>query len=144
MVRYLSDDGVFDGPVDKVWKLIQAHSDTNVTHIHSSFVRQATREERPGVFVAEIQMRGPDGKLAPLKLRMTPRPPHTNTIEFVEGLFAGSWSVHAYVPEGARTRVVTVGEFRIPGLDDASVLKAVDDFMEMGFAEDNAYLRKMA
>ena len=145
MVRYFSDDGIFEGSVERVWKLIQAHSDTNVHHIHAAFVSARTTEERPGVYHTRAQMRMPDGKVGPFAMRMTPRPPYAQLVEFTEGPFQGSWFVSTYVPEGAsRTRVITTGEFAIPGLDEASVLKAVDDFMEHGFAEDTAYLRKMA
>ncbi|MHB8606081.1 MAG: hypothetical protein ACYDCK_12590 [Thermoplasmatota archaeon] len=144
MVRYYDDASVFEGSVEKVWKLIQAHSDTNVGHIHAAFVDQHSREERPGVFLTNVKVRTPQG-LVPSKLRGTVHPPHTQTIEFLEGVFAGSWFTTTYIPEGAnRTRAVVVGDFRIPGLDDAAVRKAADDFFELGFSEDNAYLKKMA
>jgi hypothetical protein len=144
MVRYYSDDGVFEGSIEKVWKLIQAHSDTNVNHIHASFTSAKTREESPGVHLSEVQVRGPDGKTFPAKLRYRFAPPYTQTVEFVEGLFPGSWQTSTYVPDGPnRTRVITVGEFHLPGLDEASARKVVDGFFDMGFAEDSAYLRKM-
>ena len=144
MVRYYSDDGIFEGSLDKVWKLIQAHSDTNIHHIHAAFVSAKTVEDPPGVYHVRIQMRGPDGKLGPFGIRIRPRPPFTQTIEFTDGPFRG-WFTSTYLSEGAdRTRVVTVGEITIPGLDDASTYKAVDDFMELGFSDDSAYLRKMA
>lgn len=145
MVHYFSDDGIFEGSVEKVWKLILAHSDSNVPHIHASFVSPKTVEEKPGVYHTRAQFRGPDGRASPLAMRTTPRPPHSQKIEFTDGPFKGSWFVSTYVPVAPdRTRVVTTGEFSIAGLDDASVLKVVDDFMERGFAEDTAYLRKMA
>lgn len=144
MVRYFNDEGVFEGPIEKVWRLVSAHTPDNVHHIHAGFAKMHAAPDAKGGILASIQLRGPDGKVVPAKMRFVMSPPFTQTVEFLEGPFAGSWSTNTYVPEGNRTRVVCVGEFRIPGLDDASVLKLAGDFMDHGFEEDQAYLRKMA
>jgi hypothetical protein len=143
MVRYYDDTGVHDANIEKVWKLIAAHTDDNVGHIHPGFVKQRTREESPGVYIVDADVRGPDGKIGPMRLRARASPPHSQTIEFLEGPFRG-WYTGVYLPDGPnRTRIVAVGDMSVPGLDDASALKAIDDFMEYGFAQDLEYLRKM-
>ena len=143
MVRYYDDSSAFEGNVEKVWKLIQAHSDTNVHHIHAAFEGQRSSEEHPGVYRINVNFRTPQG-VVPTKMRATVRPPYTQSVEFLEGVFAGSWFTLTYIPEGQRTRIIVSGDFKIPGLDDAHVLKAVEDFMEQGFGEDSTYLKKMA
>lgn len=143
MVRYYDDSGVHDASIEKVWRLIQAHTDTNVGHIHPGFEKQHTREEAPGVYLIHVDVRGPDGKVGPWKMRAHMSPPHSQTIEFIEGPFRG-WFTVVYVPEGAnKTRLVTAADLTVPGLDDASALKAIDDFMNFGFEQDTAYLKKM-
>jgi len=37
MVRYYSDDGVFEAPLNKVWTLVQAHAE-HATKIHPGLV----------------------------------------------------------------------------------------------------------
>lgn len=144
MVRYYDDSSVFEGNAEKVWKLIQSHTDANVSHIHSGFVDQHSKEEKAGVFGIQVKVRMPQA-LVPTKIRGTMRPPYSQTVEFLEGVFAGSWFTTTYMPDGPnKTRLIVAGDFKIPGLDDASVLKAVDAFMEQGFTEDSAYLKKMA
>lgn len=144
MVRYYEDTGVHHASIEKVWKMILAHTDQNVGHIHPGFVKQRTREESPGVYRVEADVRGPDGKIGRMTFRGRASPPHSQTIEFLEGPFRG-WYTGVYVSEGPnRTRIIAVGDITIPGLEDeASTLKAVDDFMNMGFEQDAEYIAKM-
>ena len=144
MVRYYDDTGIHNASIEKVWKLIQAHTDQNVGHVHPGFVKQHTHEESPGVYRIDADVRGPDGKVGRMSFRARASPPHSQTIEFLEGPFRG-WYSGVYVPDGPhRTRIVAVGDMTVPGLDDASALKAIDDFMNYGFDQDATYLAKMA
>ena len=144
MVRYYSDDGVHDVPREKLWKLIEAHSDTNISKIHPDFVSMRTIEEHGGSVTKEIQIRGPDGKVSPMRMRFTVKPPHNQTLEILSGPYAGSWSSNTYIPEGNRTRIVTSAEWKVQGVtDEATALKHANDFHDGGFEADAAYLKTM-
>lgn len=144
MVRYYSDDGVFDAPVQKVWQLIQAHAEHG-TKIHEGLVSAKGTPQPDGSIVADWVLRNPDGKTtSKAKLRMVPRPPYAQTVEFTEGAFKGTWLTTVYIPEGNRTRAVTVAEWKVQGVtDEKTLLKMADDFFNHGFDEDSRYLKTM-
>ena len=143
MVRYYSDDGVHDVPREKLWKLIEAHTDDNISKIHKSFVSMKTVDEHGGAYTKDLQIRGPDGKVSAMRMRFTVKPPNSQTIEILTGPLAGSWSTNTYVAEGNRTRIVTAAEWKVAGADETMALKAAQDFHDSGFDEDAAYLRTL-
>jgi hypothetical protein len=143
MVRYYSDDGVFDAPVSKVWKLIEAHADPN-NKIHASLVGSKGGPQPDGSIKLEMTIRTPDGKTAMQAWRLVHNPPFSQTVEFLDGMFKGSWQTTAYIPEGNRTRCVTTAEWKVQGVTDpAAVLKAANDFFDNGFEEDSRFLKTM-
>ncbi|MEA3198922.1 MAG: hypothetical protein QOE90_350 [Thermoplasmata archaeon] len=144
MVRYYSDDGTFDGPVDKVWKLIQAHNDPK-NKIHGSIVSMASKPQPDGSVLADVVTLGNDGRShVNHKWRFTVKPPHTQSVEMVEGPMKGTWFTSVYLPEGNKTRVVTVAEWKVEGVhDEATLKKLANEFFDSGFDEDNKFLRNM-
>jgi hypothetical protein len=143
MVRYYSDDGVFDANLQKVWQLIQAHGDPN-NKIHGSLVSAKGAPRPDGSWGAEWVTRGPDGKNVNHKLIITAKPPFAQSVEFTDGPFKGSWMTTTYLPEGNRTRCVTVAEWKVQGVTDpAATLKVASDFFDNGFEEDSRFLKTM-
>jgi hypothetical protein len=143
MARYYSDDGVFDADVAKLWRLIREH-DTKLGEIHPG-VRPVSAAVQPdGSVIAVITTPGENGRVVEHTWRFLQRPPYAQTVEMLAGPMKGSWFTSTYIPEGPRTRVVTVAEWRMQGVsDEARLLKAAEEFMENGFAEDSRYLRTM-
>lgn len=144
MARYYSDDGVFDAPLDKVWRLIDAHGDATVRDVHPSTVSQRTVEHAGATTVRDVANRMPDGRVVESRIRFTHHRPFAQTLEFVSGPFAGSWQTSTYVPEGQRTRVVTVGEFRLSGAPDDVALVAATAFVDHAHEDDKAYLKRLS
>jgi hypothetical protein len=143
MVRYYSDDGVFDAPVNKVWKLIDAHSDPN-NKIHAALVGSKGGPQPDGSVKLEMTIRGPDGKTHTQQWRLLHNRPHSQTVEFVDGPFRGSWQTTAYIPEGNRTRCITVAEWKVQGVaDSAATLKMANEFFDNGFEEDQRFLKTL-
>lgn len=143
MARYYSDDGVFDAPVDKVWKLVNAHNDPK-NKIHSSIISMTGKPEPSGSVLADMVTKGPDGKTVASKWRFTMKPPYTQTVEMIDGPMAGTWMTTTYLPEGNKTRAVTVAEWKVQGVsDDATLRKYANEFFDSGFEEDSKFLRTM-
>jgi hypothetical protein len=144
MVRYYSDDGVFDAPVEKVWKLIESHN-THMNDIHKGVISVKAHPEPSGSVLADVVTLGPDGKShVNHKWRFTMKPPLTQTVEMIEGPMKGTWLTTTYLPHGNKTRLVTVAEWKVQGVSDDSTLhKMCDEFMENGFAEDMKFLATM-
>ena len=142
MVLYKSTDGVFDGPVEKVWKLIQAHSPENVGNIQKGYSQKLLETKPNGQMVVDLTSPGPDGRPTTSRIRFTPTLPTSLLLEWTSGPLAGSWCINSYFPQGtSKTKVETFGEFRITGMDDASTLKMINEFLDHSFTEDNNYLR---
>lgn len=143
MVTYKSD-GVFDAPADKVWKLLtQEHTPEKVTKIHTNILSVKNIENKGNVLVQDSTSKGPDGKPVTSRIRFTFNPPKGFNMEWLTGPLAGSKCTHAYTPQGAKTKVDLTGDFKIPGMDDASTVKIVDQFMTDAFNADNAFIRTM-
>jgi hypothetical protein len=141
MVRYYSDDGVFDAPVSKVWKLIEAHGDPN-NRIHASVLGAKPSPQPDGTVKLELSVRGPDGKTQNHTWHVIHRPPYSQSVAFLDGPMKGSWMTTTYLPEGQKTRCITVAEWRVQGItDEKAALKAANDFFDNGFEEDSKFLR---
>jgi len=84
------------------------------------------------------------GQTIKTKLRVTRFYPFGVAIELLEGPLAGSKFFNYYIPNGNKTGVTVVGEFKSPIMTDESQLRqAVLSFLEQAFNEDSAYLKTM-
>ena len=143
MVNYKSD-GVFEAPVEKVWKLLtEEHTPEKVVKIHSNIQKVKILQQTPTSQKQEVTAQGPDGKPMVYQLQFTFKPPQGFDMAWLTGPFTGSKCTHTYTPMGAKTKVVVSGDFKCPGMDDKSIVKIVDDMMGHAFDADNAYLRSM-
>lgn len=143
MVRYYSDDGVFDAPVQKVWQLIQAHGE-HAQVIHPSIISRKANPQPDGSITLDVTVKDPDGKPMSQRWHMMAKPPYAQSVDFLDGPMKGSWLTTTYIPEGDKTRAVTAAEWRVQGItDEATLRKMANDFFDNGFEEDQRYLKTM-
>ncbi|MDQ6723059.1 MAG: hypothetical protein M3Z01_02170 [Thermoproteota archaeon] len=139
--------GIFDAPIDEVWKLAQAHF-TDGSKIHPSAKNVVTEMLNEQTFTntwdEEI-----NGRIVMIKVKGTIFYPVGVAFEMIEGPFAGSMYFIYYVPrDDNKTNVVVVGEFRSISIDptvgdDERLRSIILSMFEKVFDEDCAYLKKM-
>lgn len=140
MVR-IRDEGVFDAPVDRIWKFIGDNRPG--VHKHRSILASKDLETKGNVVVREIQFLNPDGKDSHWETwRFTFNPPRGYEVEAVAGPTKGTKFSNMYTPMGNRTRVDVEGDWIIPGIDEATIRKNALAFLEEAFNEDTAALKK--
>jgi len=138
-MAYFHDDGVFDVPLETIWKYM---NDQHGAHGHSMIASQKVVEQKGNQVKMEIQVRDPKGGTERQVWLLTMDPPFDWEMEFIEGSWKGTKHTHTYVPMGNKTKVVVAGDFRIAGLSEADTVKAARDFFAKVFEEDSANLRK--
>ncbi len=136
----VKDDGVFDAPVDRIWKYL---NDPNPgIHSHRAIVSARTLEQKGTSMTQEWEMRNPDGKTTRKETwRMTFSPPTGMQMESLAGVSKGTKYSNNYTPMGNRTKVEVAGEFRMQGLDDIATKQMALQFLAQVFEEDQANLR---
>lgn len=135
---WVRDDGIFDAPVDKVWRYIQDEA----RHVHRSFKTTKVLEQMGNVLVLEADVLNPDGKSRHEETwKFTFDPPKGFDFEFLSGPLKGSKFSQIYTALGNRTKADVVGDFYIQGLDEDATRKAVLATLEEEFNEDTAALR---
>ncbi len=140
MVQF-RDEGVFDVPVDKIWKYLS--DERPGVHEHRLIRNTKTIEAKGNVMVQEMDMLNADGKGTHKETWKTSmNPPKGFDMEAIAGPTKGTRYTHTYTPLGNKTKVEVVGEARVQDLDDASTKKALLGFLEEVFNEDNAALKK--
>jgi len=136
---HIRDDGVFDAPIDKLWKYIQ----DNNAHQHGAFVVQKVLDQKGSAMTVEAKLGNPDGTFDVEKLRLDYHPPKGFDLEYLSGPMKGTKHTHTYTPQGNKTRVVVEGEFVVPpGMTENAVRKNALDYFAMTFEEDNSALKK--
>ncbi|MGA2785375.1 MAG: SRPBCC family protein [Candidatus Bathyarchaeia archaeon] len=137
MVR-LTDEGIFDAPLDKIWRFM--NDDT--THHHKSVTFSKVLEQSDKHMIVELETKSDGKTIIKHKAKFTFNPPKGFDMEFLSGPQTGTKHTHTYTPMGNKTRVVVEGEFKIQGLDDQATKKAALAFLEQLFNEDNSALQK--
>ena len=136
---HIRDDGVFDAPIDRIWKYM---NDPNA-HQHGSFQVTKVLEQKGNAMTAEARLKNADGTVNTEKIRMTMNPPKGFDFEYLSGALKGTKHTHTYTPQGDKTKVVVEGEYVVPkGMTENAVKKMALDYFAVVFAEDNAALRK--
>ncbi len=134
---HVTDDGIFDAPVEKVWKYI---NDQN-GHSHRGLRFTKVLEQSDKGMTAELEVKNPDGSYHKETWKFTMNPPKSHVTDVLAGPTKGSKYTHTYTPMGNKTKVQVEGEFTAQGMDDAATKKAVLAMFEMVFNEDNANLK---
>ncbi|HTT14395.1 MAG TPA: SRPBCC family protein [Thermoplasmata archaeon] len=141
MVRIVDDESRFEAPVDRVWALVRAHRhDMPSIHPTCRDVRVEQVAERIGLATWSMEF---DGRPVTMASRVVHFPPLGKLIEYLAGPLAGSAEITYLTPEGARTRISVIGEYRSPTYDDAALVRAVDAFHALEFEEDARYLARL-
>lgn len=135
---HIRDEGVFDAPVEKIWRYIN----DDHAHSHGLVKVTGTRDQTEKGLTLDLEVKRPDGSTHTEAWKITMNPPTSMYTEVIAGPMTGSKHTHTYTPMGQQTKVVVEGEFIAQGLDDASTKKSVLGMLEMVFNEDNANLKK--
>jgi hypothetical protein len=147
MVFVEDREGIFDAPIDKVWRLAKAHA-TEGSKIHPGAKNVVTEMTSESTFVNGWDQEV-NGQTVRIKVKGSIFYPLGVAFETMEGPFAGSTYFVYYIPrEDDKTNVVAVGDFRSASIDptvgDEERLRSmVLSTFEKVFEEDKAYLKKM-
>jgi len=139
------NDGVFPFPRDRVWRLLQDHTDdTLIPRIHPLIRQQRTVSRSGGATVLD-RMIDARGKLLSSQWKYEARPPDFLRWEIVTGAgpyAPGSWMENTYSEAPGGTRIRSRGDLRITVvpfiLPQRPVLRRVLDTID---AEDQRYLQ---
>jgi Polyketide cyclase / dehydrase and lipid transport len=139
LMAHVKDEGVFDAPLDKIWKYLQ--DSTPGVHAHKAIRGMKPIEEKGNATTVEMEMVNPDGKSTRKETwRFVYNPPHGFEMEALAGASKGTKYSHRYTAMGNRTRVEVEGDFHIQGMDEASTRQAALGFLSAIFDEDQASL----
>ena len=138
MVFILDEGSVFNGPLDKVWKLNASEGQ----HNHPSLRNMSSEMDGERV-VLKYESKMKDGTYAKEKVRLTFYPPVGTATEVLEGPRAGSKSFQFYIPKGSKTGITVVGDFKSPTLSDSDLKFFVMQFLDTVFNEDQKNLAKV-
>jgi hypothetical protein len=143
MVFIVDEGSEFGAPLEKVWKLSEAHTkDAAKIHPGGKNYKTETVSENATIQSWESDMQGQTVKT---KIKVTRFHPLGIAIELLEGAIAGSKFFNYYIPNGNKTGVTVVGDFKSSMMPDENQLKqAVMSFLEQAFNEDSAYLKIMS
>ena len=140
MVFIEDRDGIYNAPIDKVWKLAQAHA-TEGAKIHPSAKNVLTEMLNENTFVnswdEEI-----NGQNVRIETRGTIYYPLGIAFEIIKGPFEGSKYFTYYISRSDdKTNVVVAGNFQSETIDDNKLKSTVLSVFEKVFEEDSAYLK---
>ncbi len=147
MVFIEDREGVFDAPIDKVWRLAQAHA-TEGSKIHPGAKNVVTEMLSENTFVNGWDQEM-NGQTIRIKIKGTIFYPLGVAFETIEGPFTGSTYFTYYIPTADnKTNVVVAGEFISKSIDptvgdDEKLRSIVLSTFEKVFDEDYAYLKNM-
>lgn len=137
----VKDDGVFDAPIDRIWKYL--NDERPNIHNHRMIASAKTLEQKGNAVVQEWEMRNPDGRTTRKETwRLVFNPPGGLEMESLAGPSKGTRYTNSYTPVGDKTRVEVRGEFKMQGMTDEATKKAALGFLAEVFDEDNTNLRK--
>lgn len=140
-MTHVKDDGVFEAPLDKIWKYL--NDETPGVHNHKMIRGMKTLTQEGNATTQELEFLNPDGKTTRKETwRFTFNPPHGFEMESLAGASKGTRYAHKYTSMGNRTKVEVEGEFYIQGMDDASTRMAALGFLSEVFEEDSANLHR--
>ena len=134
---HVMDDGVFDEPIDKIWRFLN----DDKGHQHSMVKTSKVMEQSDKGMTAEVEVKNPDGSWRKEVWKMSFNPPTGFGIEVTSGPMKGTKHKHTYTPMGAKTKVVVEGDFVAQGMDDAALKRAAMALFEQVFNEDIAHLK---
>ncbi len=131
----VTDEGIFPVSREKVWQLIQAHS-TDPQGIHPA-LKSVKPLNKDGSKVEQLS--DMNGQTVKMVLQVTPNPPNTLTLEYLEGPVTGKM-VNTYTEVSGGTKVTTECDMKSQFMDDKQVESTVRQILNSGFDDDLRYL----
>lgn len=142
MVFIIDEGSEFDAPLEKVWKLSEAHL-RDAARIHPGGRNYKTENVSNNAATTTWETLIQDQTMKNM-IKVTRFYPLGVAIELLEGPMTGSKFFNYYIPNKNKTGVTVVGDFKSPMINDETHLRqAVLSFLEQAFNEDNAYLKTM-
>jgi hypothetical protein len=138
MVFIFDDSGVFDAPLEAVWKYFNSGVDHRLAHRHR---KSRLEEQSETSFVASWEQ-DYEGRPVVFKMHGIAFPPLGLAYEVLDGPFDGSKFFFYYTPLGDRTRVTLVGEFASSSIPLRELESKVIDFFATEFEQDAEGLRR--
>ncbi len=139
-VTFVFDDsGIYDAPVELIWKYFSSAVDHRVAHRHRN---SRLTELTDTSFIASWEQEY-EGRPVTFSMRGTSFYPLGLAYEVLEGPIAGSKFLFYYTPLGQRTRVTLVGEFSSPTIPPGQLPSKVMDFFSTEFEQDAEGIRQM-
>jgi ligand-binding SRPBCC domain-containing protein len=135
---HVADEGVFDEPLEKIWRYLN----DDQGHQHSSVKMSKVLEQSEKGMTAEFEVKNPDGSWRKEMWKMSFNPPTGFSLEITSGPMKGTKHSHTYTPMGNKTKVTVEGEFVAQGMDETTVKKAALMMFEQVFNEDAANLKR--
>jgi len=135
---HVKDEGVFDEPLEKIWRFLNAEQG----HDHNGVRFSKVIEQSDKGMTTEVEVKAPDGSWAKETWKFDMNPPTGFNMEITSGPMKGTKHTHTYTAMGNKTKVVVEGEFVRQGVDDASMKKGALGMLEQLFNEDTANLKK--
>ena len=139
---HVEDSGsFFEAPIDKIWRLVEAHGkELNKIHPEMKNSKSEMVSENSNIVSYDTDMQG---QTIRNRIKITTYFPLGMAFEMLDGPLAESKFFNYYIPNGNRTGVTVVGEFKSPNMTDEMIKQAVHSFFDHGFDEDVAYLKTM-
>ena len=138
MVHYRSD-GIFDAPLEKIWKYMNSDE-----HKHAAFKSFKLVSQSGNLATVAVEIYNPDGTTHNATITHTMNPPKGFETTISGGPLDEAKFSHSYTEMGSKTKVDLEGDFKpIPGMSESDHLKMLDNFFTTAFTEDNANLQKM-
>jgi hypothetical protein len=135
MVKVI-DEGLFPASREKVWQLIQAHA-TDPQGIHPALKSVKPLNKEGSKVEQQWDMNGQTVKMV---LQLTPAPPDTLTLDFLEGPVTGKM-VNTYTEVAGGTKVVTECDMKSQVMDEKQTEATVRQILNSGFDDDVHYLK---
>jgi hypothetical protein len=139
LVYVLDEGGVFDAPLDKIWRYLQTPPDI---HNHPSNQNVEMEMQQDGSVHLSFDNEAPGGTKFRNKIKMAMMPPVGFTMEYIEGPLTGSKAMQFYNPMGNKTGVTIAGEFVSKMLPENQLKSIVQMNLDKAFNEDNSNLQK--
>ena len=144
---FIEDIGsIFDAPLDKVWKLGEAHIKEG-NKIHPNTRNNKTEMVNDTTFINSWEEEDmSNGQTIKIKAKGTIYYPLGIAFDILEGPFSGSKFFNYYKPidNNNKTSINVVGDFRSSTISNDEQLKlVVNSFLEKVYNEDVVYLAKM-
>ena len=142
MVFILDEGGVFDAPLEKIWKLNRSKFNKHPESMRNMKVEQSS--DPSTIFLSwesELQ-----GLKFDQRAKLTFLPPIGFTVDYLEGPLTGSREFEYYIPKGEKTGITCVGDWKWAGgaLSEDQLKALVTKWYDKAFEEDKENLATMS